>query len=137
MKFILFIIGIVLFPMAVSAQNNIIIQQSSSNYRPQSQSYDNAFYIQGISSAENIGGVDVTTKRNPDPYGNPYLRIVYFKNYRKFPVTVLFQFTIGHPDSSRDPELVEGSITLGAEETKEFDRMVNSPRNFKLIVRSL
>ena len=82
MKYVLLIISVVLLPVVVMSQNNIIIQQTNngSPVQYQNQIKDNAFYIQGISSAVNIGGVDVTTKRNPDPYGNPYLREVYFKN---------------------------------------------------------
>ena len=98
---------------------------------------DNAFYIQGVSSAENIGGVDVEIVGNNDPYGNPYLKRVFFKNYRDYPVTVLFQYTKWHPNSSNYPEYLEGSITLGANEKKSYGGWINYPHNFKLIVRRL
>lgn len=137
MKRILFIIMFGLSSMIAIGQNNIIIQQSTENSQRQYQSQDHSFYIQGISSAENIGGVDVEIKGNPDPYGNPYMKTVYFKNYRDFPVTVLFQYTKWHPKSSNYPEYLEGSITLGANETKQWGGWINYPHNFKLIVRRL
>ncbi len=136
-KTFLLLIGIVLSPIVVVAQNNIIIQQSTNNSSTQYQKADHSFYIQGISSVENIGGVDVEIKRNPDPYSNPYMKTVYFTNYRDFPVTVLFQFTKWHPDSSNYPEYLEGSITLKANETKQWGGRINYPHNFKLIVRRL
>ena len=42
------------------------------------------YYVQGIPSSDNIGGVEVNFYRNGDPYGNPYLRRVVFKNYRDY-----------------------------------------------------
>lgn len=137
MKSLLFIIGIMLCPIAANSQNNIIIQQTTNNEQTQHTSQDNAFYIQGISSAENIGGVDVEIVGNGDPYGNPYMKYIYFTNYRDFPVTVLFQFTKWHPQSSYYPEYIEGSITLKANETKQWGGRTNYPHNFKLIVRRL
>lgn len=137
MKRIIFIMAITLFPYMVIAQNNIIIQQSTNNNSAQYQKPDHSFYIQGISSAENIGGVDVETVGTGDPYGNPYLKSVFFTNYRDFPVTVLFQFTKWHPKSSNYPEYIEGSITLRANETKQWGSWINYPHNFKLIVRRL
>lgn len=131
------LVGVVLFSITSKAQNNIIIQQSNGGYQTQYQSQDHSFYIQGISSAENIGGVDVETVGSGDPYGNPYMKTIFFTNYRDFPVTVLFQFTKWHPDSSRYPEYIEGSITLKANETKQWGGRVNYPHNFKLIVRRL
>lgn len=137
LKKILFVLSVALCPIITSAQNNIIIQQSSGNTQAQYQKTDHSFYIQGISSAENIGGVDVEIKGNPDPYGNPYMKTVYFKNYRDFAVTVLFTYTKWHPKSSNYPEYLEGSITLGPNETKQWGGRINYPHNFKLIVRRL
>lgn len=125
-----------LFTTLCVAQNTVVIQQSTNGSTSQSTN-NNAYYIQGIPSTENIGGVDVTTQGNNDPYGNPYLYYVNFKNYRNFPVTVLFEFTYGHPKAEDGPFLYEGSITLDAGETKTLSRRYNSPRNFKMIVRAL
>lgn len=134
MKKLLIIIAFA--PLFCFAQNTVIIQ-SSNGGTTHTQNNDHAYYIQGIPSTENIGGVDVSTKGNGDPYGNPYLYYVTFKNYRDFPVTVLFEFTYGHPRSSEGPYLYEGSITLDAKESKTLGRRYNSPRNFKMIVRAL
>lgn len=133
MKKLLLIIA--LLPTFCIAQNTVVIQ--SSNGSTTQTINDHSYYIQGIPSTQNIGGVDITTKRNPDPYGNPYLNYVQFKNYRDFPVTVLYEFTYGHPKNDDGPLLYEGSITLDAKETKQLSKMYNSPRNFKMIVRAL
>lgn len=127
-------ISLIFIPFLCFSQNNIIIQQTNNNNsQVQYQKPDHSFYLQGISSTENIGGVDVETEGNSDPYGNPYMNSVKFKNYRNFAVTVLYKFLIGR---SRE-EYREGSITLGPGETKYLSKRYNTPRDFKMIVRPL
>ena len=123
---------IVLLPTLCFAQNTIIIQNNSNGSTTQTKT-DHAYYIQGVSSEQNIGGVDATTVSVRDPYA-PGLKYVEFKNYRNYPVTVLIEFTYGHPDYSE--HLYEGSITLDANEKKRIGSY-NLPRNFKMIVRAL
>lgn len=93
------------------------------------------YYVQGIPSSDNIGGVEVNFYRNGDPYGNPYLRRVVFKNYRDYPVTVFYEFTYGHPEGSTPNLLEEGSIILKGQEERELSRMYNSARNMRMIVK--
>lgn len=129
-----YLLLIAFLPIFCFAQNATVIIQNNSNGSSTTQTRtDNGYYIQGISSAENIGGVDATTTSLRDPYA-PGLKYVDFKNYRNFPVTVLIEFTYGHPDYS--VYLYEGSITLDAKETKRIGSY-NLPRNFKMIVRAL
>ena len=130
-KYIIYFIA--LFPLSLNAQNTVIIQNGATSNKVD-DSNSKVFYIQGIPSTENIGGVDVYTEGNPDPYGNPYMRTVYFENYRNIPVTVLYVFTVGRGGNEEERE---GSITLGPKKTKSLDRRYNSPKDFKLIVRAL
>ncbi|MBE6298938.1 MAG: hypothetical protein E7083_01220 [Bacteroidales bacterium] len=132
-KILFFIIISLLFSYQMDAQNTVIIQNSTTSNKVD-DSNSKVFYIQGIPSTENIGGVDVYTEGNPDPYGNPYMRTVYFENYRNIPVTVLYVFTVGRGGNEEERE---GSITLGPKKTKSLDRRYNSPKDFKLIVRAL
>ncbi len=130
----LFVLFFSLLSVFCIAQNTVVIQSSNGS---SSSSQDNSYYIQGISSRENIGGVDVSFLTSGDPYGNPYLRRVVFKNYRDYPVTVLYEFTYGHPQGSTPNMKEEGSITLDAKEQKSLSRMYNSARSMKMIVRKL
>lgn len=117
------------------AQNTIVInQQSSYSEVGREQSNPNIFYINGISSALDIGGVEVSRKRNPDPYGNPYIYKVYFKNYRDYSVEVLYEFYAGPPGNK---SLKTGNIIVPAESTKSDGSWYKLPENFRTIVRKL
>lgn len=122
-KLLLFIAGLFMFPMMAFSEPNYNTSEE--------------YYIQGVSSSQDIGGVEAYTKGNEDPYGNPYLRRVCFKNYRDYAVQVYFEFTYGHPDSGKPSLYYEGSIILGAGETKCIEKRYNSARNIKMIVRRL
>lgn len=134
MKYFLLLIGIVLFPMAASSQN-IIIQQNN-NSSSQSVSHDgNEYYINGISTREDIGGVDVEFVDDPENYyANKYLK---FTNYHNFPVSVIFEVE----DYQRGGyyEKVTGRITLRANETKTTPNPYNvaKSRHCIMIVRRL
>lgn len=134
MKYFLLLISIALFPIAVSSQN-IIIQQNN-NSSSQSVSRDgNEYFINGISTREDIGGVDVEFVDDPENYyANKYLR---FTNYHNFPVTVIFEVE----DYQRGGyyEKVTGRISLRADETKTTPNPYNvaKSRHCVMIVRRL
>lgn len=106
-------IFLTLVGLSVSANaQNVVIQQNS--VTPAEQASDpNLFYINGIPSTLDIGGVDVEIMwdRNRDGYG-VYANTIKFKNFRDFPVSVLYSITIG----SGKPRT--GTIVLDAKGTK-------------------
>ena len=132
-KILLINLALIFIGINVTAQNNLIKQQVIGEWTPEIElaSEDGPFYINGVSSSEDIGGVEVETERNDDPYGNPYMYYIAFKNYRSKAVTVLYQFEL------RSGDIREGSIILQANERKYLSKRYNTPENFKLIVRSL
>lgn len=131
----LFIALFILCSFSAFSQNAIIINQTTTNNEVSgTTSNSNIFYINGVPSSSDIGGVEVSTSGNPDPYGNPYIYHVYFKNYRDYPVTVLYEFTVG---PSRDESIRTGSIIVPANDTKSDGNWYKLPKNFRIIVRKL
>ena len=104
-----------------------------------SSSSSEQYYIQGVSSSQDIGGVEASIKGNDDPdlYANPYMKRICFKNYRDYAVQVYYEFTYGHPKSSKPERYAEGSIILDAKETKYLEMKYNSARDIRVIVRRL
>ena len=94
------------FATIVSAQN-VVIQQNTSSPQSSQTTTGHEYYINGISTAEDIGGVDVEFKEKSS-YGNYTDYYLQFTNYHDFTVRVLFEL------SGR----MYGSITLQANETK-------------------
>lgn len=97
---------IMFFTTTLTAQNIIVSQQDNT----QSQSANNEYFIDGISTRLDIGGVDVEFVDHPNYLTSKYLK---FTNFRNFPVTVIFEVKEG--SNSRK---VSGRITLMANETK-------------------
>ena len=93
------------FATMVSAQNVVIQQNTSSPQSPQTTT-GHEYYINGISTAEDIGGVDVEFKE--EYHGMMCVYYLQFTNYHAFTVRVLFELS--------GPKY--GSITLQANETK-------------------
>jgi hypothetical protein len=85
------------------------------------------YFIAGISTREDIGGVEVSSQ-----YSNSYYRLI-FENYNNFPVSVIFEFS----DNVQNRQT--GTIVLRAGEKKEASGIINGrpQRDFKLIVRKL
>lgn len=99
----------------VNAQQTVVIQNSEE--AKETVGTDGSFYINGISSKEDIGGVGATVKTDlVDRYigvWKLYDCYVSLENYHKFPVTVLYQ---------AGPSKTTGSVVLepGAKAERKF-----------------
>lgn len=101
----------------VNAQQTVVIQNSEEAKK--TVGTDGSFYINGISSKEDIGGVQaiVTTKMSSRYQGQEVHKCyVALTNYNNFPVTVLYQ---------AGPNKVTGSLVLetGKTASAEFGRV--------------
>lgn len=112
--------------MGLSAQN--VFVQTQTNNASSQQTQDGTFSINGISSREDIGGVEITRERIAR-YTSNY-RLV-FENYNNVDVTVLYQV-----HDYRDGN-VTGSVVLRAGEKKALPVEYIEPTDFKLIVRQM
>ena len=98
---------LVLF-LSAKSQVNII------NIDPNRQKESNEYFINGISTREDIGGVEVSTERvRANSYTNYTNELVYFENYRDVPVTVIYELFSGP-----GKPLASGSCILKAGERK-------------------
>lgn len=121
-----FFIGLLFLSyMGVPAQN-VIVQTQTNNASQQTQ--DGTFSINGISSREDIGGVEITREQLMP--GLPTYHLV-FENYNNVDVTVLYQV---HDDRNGN---VTGSVVLKAGEKKTLPVEYIMPTDFKLIVRRM
>lgn len=89
---------------------------------------DRQYYINGISTQEDIGGVEVS-RESVSSYSSYYNLI--FENYNDFSVSVMYQVT------DCDDGDVTGTIILKAGETKGTGDVYCKPSDYKLIVRRL
>ena len=81
----LFIVAVMtLFGFCAHAQQTVILQNSQNQ---KETSTSNEFYINGISSRDDVGGVEASVYIENDYLKNCY---VYIKNYNNFRVTVLY-----------------------------------------------
>ena len=133
-KFLLIVI--LTFTCFVSSQaQNIVIQQNNNSSSTSTVQDNHEYFINGISTREDIGGVDVEFVDDPkNYYANKYLK---FTNYHNFPVTVIFEVE----DYQRGGyyEKVTGRISLRADETKTTPNPYNvaKSRHCVMIVRRL
>lgn len=123
---------LVLFAMMagnLKAQNNLIIQNDGNNHQPATQ--DNAYYINGISTRNDVGGVEIAPGSHTGYRRNHACFKLKFTNYNHFPVSVIFEL--------EDAEVgtTTGTIVLNAGESKESLESYCSPYNFKLIARKM
>lgn len=81
----LFIVAVMtLFGFCAHAQQTVILQNSQNQ---KETSTSNEFYINGISSRDDVGGVEASVYIENDYLKSCY---VYIKNYNNFLVTVLY-----------------------------------------------
>lgn len=114
---------------------NIIVQQNNNSSSTSTVQDNKGYFINGISTKEDIGGVDVEFVDDPENYyANKYLK---FTNYHNFPVTIIFEVE----DYQRGGyyEKVTGRITLRANETKTTPNPYNvaKSRHCVMIVRRI
>lgn len=131
MKKLLFVL-IFIVANSISYAQNIIIQQSNDATKQSATHDSNEYFINGISTREDIGGVDVEFVEKKGSASHCYLM---FKNHRNVPVTVLFEIT----ELLTQLQKTTGSITLRAYETKSTPNTYSTYhyRNCVMIVRKL
>lgn len=112
----------------LNAQNNVILQQSTGGNTNSSASDDKQYYINGISTKEDVGGVEMSRGSSSGTVGYWHLK---FTNYNNFVVSVIYEVE----DYNRG--VVTGNIVLMAGETKESIDAYSRPSNFKVIARKM
>ena len=126
-KILILVIFIIGFTTTASAQN-VVIQQNSSAAQSQVQ-HNNEYYINGISTSKDIGGVDVEFIYTYS--GSEYY--LKFTNYNSSAVTVLFEV------KDSDGKKTTGTIILKGYETKQTPNQYEVSHNkyIAMIVRKL
>lgn len=135
MKNSLFTLAVLMCVSINANAQNIIVQQNNNSSSTSTVQDNKGYFINGISTKEDIGGVDVEFVDDPENYyANKYLK---FTNYHNFPVTIIFEVE----DYQRGGyyEKVTGSITLRANETKTTPNPYNvaKSRHCVMIVRRI
>lgn len=107
------------------------------NNRGNSTNVDGEFRINGISSSEDIGGVDLEFKNEKDDGRcyDGYKTISVLTNYNAFPVTVLFKVS-----GPYDPSNKTLNVVIGANGTKRVEIWCGEAGTYSLegmIVRKL
>jgi len=135
MKKLLLVVA-VLMGISINANaQNIIVQQNNNSSSISTVRSDKEYFIDGISTREDIGGVEVVFVDDPEAYyANKYLK---FTNYHNFPVTVIFEVEDYQRGGSY--KKVTGRIILRANETKTTPNPYNvaKSRHCVMIVRKI
>ena len=108
-KLLICLLAVIGFIATANAQT-VVVQNNQGGATEQTQD-PNMFYINGIPSTQDIGGVEAKVeRRNRNDYA-------VFTNYQSFTVTVLYQVLFG---SFKDPAKFSGSFVLTSGETKSI-----------------
>ncbi|MCL2209756.1 MAG: hypothetical protein FWB89_06330 [Treponema sp.] len=94
---------------------------------------DYTYRINGISTAEDIGGVEVSrgTMTGRSNFSQRYYFNLAFENFNSFPVTVIFEITTWQGNKQT------GTIVLRPNEKRETLNDYFHPESFVLIVRKM
>ncbi|MBO5217626.1 MAG: hypothetical protein J6B41_07785 [Alistipes sp.] len=116
-----------------SAQNVVIQTNNTDSKSSTTQTTGNEYFINGISTAQDIGGVDaeIINTGKWDSYYCDYYHKIKFTNYHEFTVTVLFEIGISK---------VPGTITIPAKTAKTAPNeylIGKDDRRIVMIVRKL
>lgn len=139
MKKYIFLFIAVCFTTTLSAQNVVIQTNNTDSKSSTAQTTGNEYYINGISTAQDIGGVDVAfiKDQNGDWTGSPekpdyHDYFLSFTNYHDFTVTILFEVTEGSRKTT-------GTITVPKGITKRTPNSywLNGNFNIVTIVRKI
>ena len=139
MKKYIFLFIAVCFTTTLSAQNVVIQTNNTDSQSSTAQTTGNEYYINGISTAQDIGGVDVAfiKDQNGDWTGSPekpdyHDYFLSFTNYHEFTVTILFEVTEGSRKTT-------GTITVPKGITKRTPNSywLNGNFNIVTIVRKI
>ena len=123
-KLLICLLAVIGFIATANAQT-VVVQNNQGGETEQMQD-PNIFYINGIPSTQDIGGVETIIERVFDHYDCPYNfydNFVVFTNYHSYTVTVLYQVIVGSKGTKKI-----GSIVLKAEESKKI-LIDNDPYN--------
>ena len=126
MKQLIVIIAIIFGMNNYASAQNVII--NSEDYTQTVD--DNQYYINGISTREDIGGVEIGRGKD---CGNGFY-LVKLTNYNDFTVTVLFEFS---HSSYQNEKIEKRTMVLRAGETKETEKSYYDPREYVIITRKL
>lgn len=129
MKSLIFSILLIFMTVFLKAQNNVVFQTANSN--PSTATTADNYYINGISTREDVGGVEVSRGEHMGYRGNTPVYNLTFTNYNNFPVSVLYEL-----DDSKAGS-VTGTIVLKPGESKSSNENYCSPVNFRLIARKM
>lgn len=126
----LFVLLFALTGFIANANAQTVVVQNNKTASEQVQD-PNIFYINGIPSTQDIGGVENEAVDLFFRDGSGYH--VYFTNYNSSTVTVLYQITFGDKELTRI-----GSVVLKAKEKKDVLLRTNcSPAEIATITRRL
>lgn len=118
-KIILASLFILFLGINSQAQNNIIVQQSNSA-TTETSTDENAYYLNGISSKEDVGGVEYSFYESTNGI------MLSLTNYHNCTVTVLLDFIWNGWGSEQYLSDGVKSYVLRANETKEIKVGMNS-----------
>ena len=124
MKRLILLIVAVFFSFTTFGQNTQVIVNGQSN---QTVGQDYSYYINGISSKEDIGGVSTRTAGS----SNENSHRLYLKNSNSFPVTVVWEAET-YSRGTRS-----GTVTLNKGEEKQVLDMICSITSVKTITRKI
>lgn len=130
MKKIIILIALFVGISSFASAQNVVIQSNNST-SSQSSVNDKQYYINGISTREDIGGVDVKFKEVDYGSGYSYYELT-FTNYHSSPVTVMYEL------NGADGKTY-GYINLKANETKTSAqyRLAFRDQSIIMIVRKI
>lgn len=108
--------------------NNIVINQGGVN--TQSPSASGEIFINGISSKEDVGGVEICRGK----YRGYAQYDVYLKNYNNFPVSVVYRVHVSEGD---EYVAKTASIVLQSNEARYTGETYLNPQDFRIIARRM
>jgi len=111
-KIFLVLFAIIGCTVTVNAQQTVVLQNQQSS--TEQTINPNIFYINGIPSTQDIGGVEAL------PAESNYKNCLLLKNYNSFRVTVLYQYT-------NAAGIYTGSVVLRPAESKTIDSYRDCP----------
>jgi len=97
---------------------------------------DNLYWINGISTADDIGGVVISYSVSHTVGDTTYYNLV-LQNYNRFTVTVIYEVQVNYPGGGSEKIKDTGTAVLRQGETITTSNFYWNPSNAVLIVRRL
>lgn len=117
-----------LIGISQNTNNTVVIYNNNTTSIVQAKS--GKYYINGVSSSEDVGGVEVYAISE----GNSKTRRLKFTNFNDFNVSVLYEVFLSNSSSNNKKT---STIVLEAGESKITNTYYNSNDDFRLIVRRM